>query len=284
MKKHHKIILGGFSSVLIIFMLAMSILTYTMFLRQNIEFAKINQDISTLEIETQIKLNELTDSMIQTRSDLTLIDSEVGSISNKIKTLKNEASEDFSEIIEDSIKAVVTVKTDIGQGTGFILSENGFLITNAHILAGGKSLTISNYLEENLPGQLIGYDTNYDIALIKISGIHEYLDLENSNNTQIGEKVIAIGNPLGLQFSVSEGIVSATKRTGILDEEIYIQTDAALNPGNSGGPLINKKGLAIGINNFKISETENLGFALESNKIKEIVNEIIKQELNQSLF
>ena len=262
----------------------MSILTYTMFLRQNIEFAKINQDISTLEIETQIKLNELTDSMIQTRSDLTLIDSEVGSISNKIKTLKNEASEDFSEIIEDSIKAVVTEKTDIGQGTGFILSENGFLITNAHILAGGKSLTISNYLEENLPGQLIGYDTNYDIALIKISGIHEYLYLENSNNTQIGEKVIAIGNPLGLQFSVSEGIVSATKRTGILDEEIYIQTDAALNPGNSGGPLINKKGLAIGINNFKISETENLGFALESNKIKEIVNEIIKQELNQSLF
>ena len=284
MKKHHKIIIGGFSSVLIIFMLAMSILTYTMFLRQNIEFAKINQDISTLEIETQIKLNELTDSMIQTRSDLTLIDSEVGSISNKIKTLKNEASEDFSEIIEDSIKAVVTVKTDIGQGTGFILSENGFLITNAHVLAGGKSLTISNYLEENLPGQLIGYNTKYDLALIKISGTHEYLDLENSNNTQIGEKVIAIGNPMGLQFSVSEGIVSATKRTGILDEKIYIQTDAALNPGNSGGPLINKKGLAIGINNFKISETENLGFALESNKIKEIINEIIKQELNQSLF
>jgi S1-C subfamily serine protease len=265
-------------------MIGVSILTYTMFLRQNIEFKNINQDISELEMQTQVKLNELTTSLLQTRTDLTLIDSEIGSIENKINSLKSVASEDFSKIIGNSIKSVVTVKTDLSQGTGFILSENGFVITNAHILAGGKTLTISNYLDEKIPGQLIGYDTTYDLALIKITGTHEFLDLANSEQIQIGEKVIAIGNPLGLQFSVSEGIVSAVKREGIVNEEIYIQTDAALNLGNSGGPLINKEGLVIGINNFKISEIENIGFALESNKIREVINEIIIRETNQSLF
>ena len=101
---------------------------------------------------------------------------------------------------------------------------------------------------------------------------------------QIGENVIAIGNPLGLQFSVSEGIVSGVHRLGINNIEAYIQTDAALNPGNSGGPLIDKEGKVIGINNFKISGGESLGFALESNYLKDIVNDIAQEELNQTLI
>ena len=98
------------------------------------------------------------------------------------------------------------------------------------------------------------------------------------------EKVIAIGNPLGLQFSVSEGIVSAVHRQGPSQTNSYIQTDAALNPGNSGGPLINKQGKVIGINNFKVGGGESLGFALESNYIENIVNQIALEKLNQTLI
>ena len=101
---------------------------------------------------------------------------------------------------------------------------------------------------------------------------------------QVGEKVIAIGNPLGLQFSVSQGIVSATHREGANRLNAYIQTDAALNPGNSGGPLINTEGKVIGINNFKIGGGESLGFALESNYIEETINEIAQEELGVELL
>ena len=120
--------------------------------------------------------------------------------------------------------------------------------------------------------------------MLKISGEYTPLELGNSNDIQVGEKVIAIGNPLGLQFSVSEGIISAIHRPGINDLEAYIQTDAALNPGNSGGPLIDKKGEVIGINNFKVGGGENLGFALESNFIKDAVNTISQENLGGNLI
>ena len=108
--------------------------------------------------------------------------------------------------------------------------------------------------------------------------------LGNSDKVQVGEKVIAIGNPLGLQFSVSQGIISAVHRIGINGIEAYLQTDAALNPGNSGGPLINTQGKVIGINNFKIGSGENLGFALESNYIIDSVNDIYFQLFNETLI
>ena len=124
-----------------------------------------------------------------------------------------------------------------------------------------------------------------DIALLKIDDTsYNPIELEDSNNVQIGQKVIAIGNPLGLQFSVSEGIVSAVNREGENKLNAYIQTDASLNPGNSGGPLIDTDGKVIGINNFKISDSENIGFALESNYIKSTVNKISQKAYGKDLI
>ena len=147
-----------------------------------------------------------------------------------------------------------------------------------------KSAGIFTYDDETYSVKLVGHDSNFDIALLKIEGNFKKLNLDDSDDIQIGEKVIAIGNPLGLQFSVSEGIISAIHREGISGINSYIQTDAALNPGNSGGPLINTKGKVIGINNFKVSGGESLGFALESNYIKEIINDIALKKLNQTLI
>ena len=123
-----------------------------------------------------------------------------------------------------------------------------------------------------------------DLAILKINGEYDYLKLEDPKNIQVGEKVIAIGNPEGLQFSVTDGIVSAVNRPGANEYSTYVQTNAELNPGNSGGPLINKKGNVVGMNNFKLIQSEGLGFALEADKIKQGVNSIGEQLLNQTLI
>ena len=253
----------------------------------NVNYQSLNNKVANLEADTNLKVSEISESLIQTNDAL---NNEIGSISRQIDLIKASAGEDFSGIIDSAVKSVVTIKTSAGfQGTGFIISPEGYIVTNAHVLADSEGNLVSSikaitYSEGTKDAEFIGYDGNLDIALIKIGGTYSAFDLANSDDVQVGEKVIAIGNPLGLQFSVSEGIVSAIHRTGTNGLAKYIQTDAALNPGNSGGPLINKQGKVIGINNFKIGSGENLGFALESNSIIESVNDIASDKLNQVLI
>lgn len=281
MKRHHKIIITSFSSI---FLIAIIVSIVLLFINQSYQYKTLNNQITHLQADTQSKLNELTENILHTKNSLETITSEIGSMSEEFDELKASAGEDFSGIIEEAIKSVVTIKTDISQGTGFIIDSDGYIVTNYHVIAGAKQAGIFTYEGGTHTTSLIGYNSKYDIALLSIKGNYDELELADSDDIQIGEKVIAIGNPLGLQFSVSEGIVSAIHRPGINEIKAYIQTDAALNPGNSGGPLINKKGKVIGINNFKIGGGESLGFALESNYIKDIVNEISNQVLNQTLI
>jgi len=284
MKRHHKIIIGSFSSVIIIFMILSSVFIYLLFVKQDFQYNQLSQQIENLQTDTQIKLNELSATLIQTEEELTSLGSQIGSIDKEINYLKASAGEDFSGIIEDVVKSVVTIKTDISQGTGFIVDEEGYIVTNYHVMENAKSAGIFTYDGETHQVKLIGYNLDLDIALLKISGNFNALELADSEDIQLGEKVIAIGNPLGLQFSVSEGIISNINQEGPSRIKAYIQTDAALNPGNSGGPLINKQGKVVGINNFKISGSEGIGFALESNYIKNIVNEISLEAIEEELI
>ena len=287
LKRHHKWIIGSFSSLVIIFMITSGVFTYILFVKQELNQNQLKKEISDLQADLQIKIDQITQSIVQTNN---ILSNELGSLNQELNLLKASAGEDFSGIIEDSIESVVTIKTSAGfQGTGFIISDDGYLVTNAHVLAdedgnlAGSIQTITSN-QDTRDAEFIGYDGNLDIALLKISGIYDALILDNSNKVQVGEKVIAIGNPLGLQFSVTEGIISGVHRSGISGLDAYIQTDAALNPGNSGGPLISKEGKVIGINNFKIGSGENLGFALESNYIKDTVNEIYFEQYNTTLI
>ncbi len=280
LKRHHKIILGGFSTLIVVFMITTSVLLYMLFVNQDLNYKKLDGRISNLEVDTQSKINELTDSVVSTRDAVVTLND---SFKNEISLIK-ASSEDFSGVIDESIKSVVTVRTDVGQGTGFIITDNGYFVTNAHVIEGASRVYTIDYEQRTREAQLVGYIQDIDVALLKISGDYESLELTDSEEVQVGEKVIAIGNPLGLQFSVSEGIVSGVHRTGANGMEIYIQTDAALNPGNSGGPLINKQGEVVGINNFKVSGGDNLGFALESNYLEQAVNKISTTVLNQTLL
>lgn len=284
LKRHHKWLIGSFSSLVIIFMVTVSIFTYMIFIRQELNYNNLDGKISTLQIETHVSITELSTSILETKGDLESLNSEFGNIGEEFDLLKASAGEDFSGIIEDAIKSVVTIRTDISQGTGFIISREGYIVTNYHVMENANAAIIISSDGQEHVVSMIGFNDDLDLALLKIDGNYDKIRLENSNSVSVGEKVIAIGNPLGLQFSVSQGIVSAIHREGPNGLEAYIQTDAALNPGNSGGPLINKEGRVIGINNFKVGGSESLGFALESNFIKEGINEIALISLNQTLI
>lgn len=285
LQRHHKVIIGGVSFLLIAFMIASTLFMYTIFTKQAADVNDLNKKITNLQTDTQTKLNDLSTSVLETKSGLSSLGSQIGSLDSELVKLKASASSDFSGIIGSAIKSVVTIKTDLGQGSGFVIADGGYVVTNEHVMDGATAAVIITYDGQQHRVSKVGSDTLMDIALLKMdSTSYSPLKLGNSDNVQIGAKVIAIGNPLGLQFSVSEGIVSAINRPGENNLNAYIQTDASLNPGNSGGPLIDINGEAIGINNFKISNSESIGFALESNYIKSTINEISQQAEGKNLI
>ncbi len=281
LKKHHKWLLGSFTSLVLIFMITISIFTYMIFIRQELNYNILDKKITNLKVETQSNINSLSEGLIETRSEL---ESQLGIVQEEFSLLQASGGEDFSGIIENSIPSVVTIRTDISQGTGFIINGEGYVITNYHVMQDAQAATIITSDNEEHAVSSVGHNSDFDMALLKISGTYDELKLGDSDDIQVGERVIAIGNPLGLEFSVTQGIVSGVHRRGPNGLDAYIQTDAALNPGNSGGPLINQKGKVIGINNFKVGSAEGLGFALESNFIKEVINDIYQRASGEDLI
>lgn len=174
--------------------------------------------------------------------------------------------------------------TNTGTGSGFIITEDGYIVTNAHVVEGASKITV--FLDDvsgEYPATIVGSDSVSDIAVIKINANNlPYVELGDSDNLVVGETVVAIGNPYGLELAgtVTSGIVSSANRTITNNERevSVIQTDAAINPGNSGGPLINTKGQVIGINTMKISSTdsESLGFAIPISDAVDIINSLMK--------
>jgi serine protease Do len=174
-----------------------------------------------------------------------------------------------------------------GSGSGFIVSTDGYILTNNHVIANSELIKVRLRDNRQFTARLVGTDPNTDVAVLKIDATGlKPVALGNSDEERIGEWVLAIGNPLGegLTFTVTSGIISAKGRalnallpdgTGISD---FIQTDAAINPGNSGGPLVNVKGEVIGINSAIASETgfySGYGFAIPINLVKNVMNQLI---------
>lgn len=168
-----------------------------------------------------------------------------------------------------------------GTGSGFIISRDGQILTNAHVVAGADTVTVTLKDGRQLPGRVMGSDPTTDVAVVKIAADNlPAVKIGNSDNVQVGEWAIAIGNPLGLDNTVTTGIISAKGRhsaeIGVGDKRVdFIQTDAAINPGNSGGPLLNANGEAIGMNTAIIQNAQGLGFAIPINKAQSIAEQII---------
>ena len=232
-------------------------------------------------------------------------------------------SKDFTRVAKEAIPAVVSIKSEIhasnekqgmenfpddffnfffgepkmpgfkfqqpepqprfSQGSGVIVSAEGLVITNNHVIADADKITVQLNDGRELEGKVIGKDPNSDIAVLKIEAKNlPYLELGDSSTLEVGEWVIAIGNPLGLHATLTVGVVSAKGRSNlsIANYEDFIQTDAAINRGNSGGALMDLQGQVIGINTAIASNTGGymgIGFAIPSNVVKEVMSQIIEK-------
>lgn len=164
-------------------------------------------------------------------------------------------------------------------GSGVIISKNGYILTNHHIVKGASSIHVLLAKKKRLEAQIIGSDYKTNLALLKVKSTKnlQALDLGDSNKLRIGDIVLAIGNPFGFAHTVTSGIISAKGRVigaGPLDN--FLQTDAAINPGNSGGPLIDIRGRVIGINTATSSTGVGVGFAVPINTAKKVINDLKK--------
>lgn len=208
-----------------------------------------------------------------------------------------EKSQTIADIIEETTKSVVGIsklksagnsilsnsnESELGLGTGIIVAENGYILSNAHVTGERYSkcyITLEN--GQNYEGKVMWSDENLDLSITKIEAKNlSYATLGDSSKIRVGETVYAIGNPIGFEFrrTVTAGIISAKNRSIKIEEENnqtymsdLIQTDATINPGNSGGPLITPNGEVIGINTVKISTAEGIGFAIPINVVKTII-------------
>ncbi|MFB2974396.1 HhoA/HhoB/HtrA family serine endopeptidase [Aerosakkonema sp. BLCC-F183] len=172
-------------------------------------------------------------------------------------------------------------RTVRGTGSGFLINAQGQILTNAHVVNGADTVTVTLKDGRNFQGKVLGEDSLTDIAVVKINANSlPVVALGNSDSLRPGQWAIAIGNPLGLDKTVTVGVISATDRTssqvGVPDKRIgFIQTDAAINPGNSGGPLLNARGEVIGINTAIIGGAQGLGFAIPINTAQRIAEQLI---------
>ncbi|XFA72140.1 trypsin-like peptidase domain-containing protein [Thermosynechococcaceae cyanobacterium Okahandja] len=168
-----------------------------------------------------------------------------------------------------------------GLGSGFIISSDGVILTNAHVIDGANRVRVTLKDGRTFEGRVIGQDRLTDVAVVKVEATNlPVVRLGNSDTLRPGEWAIAIGNPLGLDNTVTAGIISATGRSsgdvGVPDKRVgFIQTDAAINPGNSGGPLLNQRGEVIGINTAIIGGAQGLGFAIPIATAQRIANQLI---------
>jgi len=259
---------------------------------------KVNSYFKSIET----KINSLSSSIVNEKNLLNTVKS---SDENTFKNL-NFQKPDFVEVAKRTIDNVVHVKNStnisndfsledlifgrrqqrplIGTGSGVIISPDGYIITNSHVVKNADKIEITTNSNQTFDAELVGSDDQNDIALLKINSneVLSYATFGDSDSTQIGEWVLAVGNPFNLNSTVTAGIISAKSRN--LDPsgrttQSYIQTDAAVNPGNSGGALVNTKGELIGINTAIQSQTGSYigySFAVPSNIARKIIEDIME--------
>jgi Do/DeqQ family serine protease len=185
----------------------------------------------------------------------------------------------LEEFFGDLFRGPRSEQRERSLGSGFILSEDGYILTNEHVVSGAEQVMVRLTDQRIFPGQIVGVDPKTDVAVVKIEA-EEPLPvavLGDSDRLKVGQWALAIGNPFGLDSTLTVGVISATGRTnvGIEDYENFVQTDASINPGNSGGPLLNIYGEVVGVNTAIVASGQGIGFAIPINLAKLIADQLI---------
>lgn len=206
------------------------------------------------------------------------------------KSMKSVVGITTTDTVEDFIFGEREIQ---GVGSGIIVDSKGYILTNSHVIGDGNAKNITVMFEDGdkKTGKVLWFEKALDLAVVKVNGNnYPAAEIGDSEDLNIGELAVAIGNPLGLDFerTVTSGIISGLNRTIQIDEgnkvENLIQTNAAINSGNSGGPLLNNKGEVIGINTLKLKAAEGLGFAIPINIVKPIIDQVIKDGKYTSVY
>ena len=187
----------------------------------------------------------------------------------------------FREFFGDSFRSQPEVTT--GLGSGFIISKDGYIVTNYHVVEGASKIKVFlTSRKDPYQAKLIGFDEQLDLAVLKINAGNNlpFLEFGDTNKLEVGSWVIAIGNPYGLDHTVTVGVISAKGRPITIDGNQFkdlLQTDASINPGNSGGPLIDLNGKVIGINTAINAQAQGIGFAIPSSTVTQVLDQLINE-------
>jgi S1-C subfamily serine protease len=245
----------------------------------------LRSSIQEYNYQALVRDNALSDS-IQKISNRSL--SELSSFQEQLRKV-SESAVDFAPIIQKALDAVVTIgRKDKGAfmtgGSGVLINNVGYIVTNYHVIDDIRSIVVKTHDDSEYTATVVGKEESWDIAVIKLvteKRSFDYLGWADSDALLVGQHVIAVGNPIGLESTVTEGIISSTKRLITGERDIYyLQTDVAINAGSSGGPLIDEDGRIVGIATMKYSKLgfEGLSFALRSNDVQGVVMNILQEE------
>ena len=186
----------------------------------------------------------------------------------------------FRDFFGDGFEMQPKSQYQTGIGTGFIISKDGYILTNQHVIHNADQVRVKlTNKKQSVPAQVVGQDYELDLAVLKIEGSgYPTLPMGDSNGMRVGDYVLAIGQPYGLDHTVTTGVVSAKGRPVTIEDRNYknlIQTDAAINPGNSGGPLVNMRGEVIAINTAVNAQAQGIGFAIPINTAKDVLKDLM---------
>lgn len=270
--------------------------------------------LSVLTINLYVSQRDMKESLTYAKDNVISLENKIPI--HRTSFMAGDEADDFVEAAENTVDAVVHIKTEIiskgnsyydffgslleqlyggqmqlpdnvsvGYGSGVVISPDGYIVTNNHVVEGANKIEVTFNNKHKKNATIIGTDPSTDLALIKVDdGDYEYITFADSDKVKVGEWVLAVGNPFNLASTVTAGIVSAKARNiNILGDrsaiESFIQTDAAINPGNSGGALVNMDGELIGINAAIASRTgsyEGYSFAIPSNIVKKVVEDFLQ--------
>jgi len=262
---------------------------FFVYLNENSSLAENNRPGSELTAKAENKTAALLTGMGDAMSVADITEKSSPAIVNVQSQIKVTSVPDnpffndpfFREFFGDQFEVQPDKRYETGIGTGFIISADGYIITNQHVINQADKVTVQlSGKSDEIPARIVGQDYDLDLAVLKIEGTgYPTLPLGNSDTMRAGDLVIAIGQPFGLDHTVTTGVISAKGRPISIEDRDYrnlIQTDAAINPGNSGGPLLNSKGQVIGINTAVNVQAQGIGFAIPINTVRDVLEDLKK--------
>jgi serine protease Do len=247
--------------------------------KQSISVSKAPSEL-TKKMETIEEIEEVEKSE-------TLVETMPETIALPAEKMEEEVKKDITAVIAESQTSVFTIYTDRTQGSGFLMNQNGDIVTNAHVVEGYARVTVTDSNSLNFEGQVIGYSNDTDIAVIRVPDLsgRQSIELETSEYTMIGEEVIALGSPQGLENTATLGYITGVNRSFTIGQRSYenlYQMSAPISPGSSGGPLLSKEtGKVIAINSAKMLGEDAIGFSIPTLDIYPLLQSWIQAPLSE---